>query len=155
MAQLASLGPGDRVPVSAPRGPGFPLARAAGRPLWLIGTGSGVAPLKAVVEALLPHRSRYADVHLLYGVRHADELAYTARFGEWAGRGVRVVPVVSQPRPRTWDGPTGRVQDHLPAKIEHPAEAWFFLCGLPEMDREVAAALLQRGVAPDQIFRNY
>ncbi len=154
-AVLLGLARGDRVPVSAPRGPGFPLAQAQGRPLWLIGTGSGVAPLKAVVEALLPERARYADVHLLYGVRQADELAYAQRFGEWAGRGVHVVPVVSQPAPGTWDGPRGRVQDHLPAQIDGAAEAWFFLCGLPEMDREVAATLLQRGVAPDQIFRNY
>lgn len=154
-ALLYGLAAGERVPVSAPRGPGFPLARAEGRPLWLVGTGSGVAPLKAVVEALLPVRSRYADVHLLYGVRYAEELAYAERFGAWAGHGVRVVPVVSQARPGTWDGPKGRVQDHLPPRLEHAALAWFFLCGLPEMDREVTAALLHRGVAPEQIFRNY
>lgn len=154
-AWTAALTREDRVPVSKPRGPGFPLARADGRALWLVGTGSGIAPLRAVLEAVLQDRRKVDEVHVLYGVRKADELAYTHRFGAWAGAGVHVVPVVSRPEPGTWDGPVGRVQDHLPKSFDRPKEAWFFLAGLPEMDREVAAALVARGVGAEQIFRNY
>lgn len=154
-AAVLALTRDDKIAVSAPRGDGFPLARAEGKSLWLVATGSGVAPLRAVIETLLPQRARFADVSLLYGVRHADELAFADRFGQWSGRGVKVIPVVSQPAPGTWEGPVGRVQDHLPARFERPHETWAFLCGLPEMDREVSAALLSRGVGPDQIFRNY
>lgn len=153
-AFVRALGRDDRVPVGPPRGPGFPLARADGRPLWLIGTGSGIAPLRAVVESLIADRHRYGDVHVVYGVRRVDELAWTDRFPAWRAAGVDVVPVVSRPD-GTWDGAVGRVQDHLPAAIPAALHAWFFLAGLPEMDREVHAALLARGVLPEQIFRNY
>jgi NAD(P)H-flavin reductase len=154
-AFVSALTDADRVPVGAPRGPGFPVARAHGRPVWLIGTGSGVAPLRAAVEEIVARRADFADVHLLYGVRRVDELAYTDRFDAWRAAGVDVVPVVSRPDAAAWTGVVGRVQDHLPPSFARPGDAWFFLAGLPEMDREVHAALLARGVSHEQIFRNY
>lgn len=155
VAGLLALGPDDRVSVSGPQGKGFPVDKAKGMSLWLFAVGSGIAPLRAVVEHLLPRRGELHDITLLYGVRDPSELAFPARFGAWAGHGVRVVPVVSQPREGTWDGMIGHVQDHLPKEFDHPATTLAFLCGLPAMDRDVCAQLLQRGVGPTQVFRNW
>jgi NAD(P)H-flavin reductase len=153
---LLALGAGDKVAMSKPQGKGFPIECVErGTALWLFAAGSGIAPLRAVVEALLPKRAELAELVLHYGVRHADELAFTASFGDWAGHGVRVVPTVSKPLPGTWSGKVGRVQDHLPTQFEKPANVVAFVCGLPEMDRDVAAALLARGVGPQQVSRNW
>jgi NAD(P)H-flavin reductase len=153
---LLALGAGDKVAMSRPQGKGFPVDKAVrGTSLWLFAAGSGIAPLRAVVEHLLPKRAELHELVLLYGVRHAGELAFTSMFGDWAGRGVRVVPTVSKPQPGTWDGKLGRVQDHLPKEFEKPANVVAFVCGLPEMDRDVAAALLARGVGPGQVHRNW
>ena len=157
LAALLALSPGDKVHASAPLGRGFPVEQARGRDLWLFGVGSGVAPLKAVVEHVLADRGAYGDVVLFYGVRAVDELCFTERFGAWLGQGVRVVPVVSRPGDgdRAWSGATGHVQDHPPAAFARPDETVAFVCGLPEMEKSVAAALLQRGVGPDRVLRNW
>ncbi|MBI1945411.1 MAG: NAD-binding oxidoreductase [Deltaproteobacteria bacterium] len=159
VAALTALGPEDRVLVGRPQGAGFPLVQAEGRSLFLIGVGSGIAALRSVVEHLLPRRTSFDDVTLLYGVRHHDELAFVERFGDWAGHSIKVVPVVSRPRPDQagagWDGATGYVQHHLPRSFAKPSRVCVFLCGLPEMEKAVAAALLERGVGPDQVHRNW
>ena len=157
LARILSLSPGEKVQASAPLGRGFPVEQARGRDVWLFGVGSGVAPLKAVVEHILEHRSAYGEVVLLYGVRTADELCFTGRFGAWLGQGVRVVPVVSRPGDgaRAWSGATGHVQDHLPLSFSRPDDTVALVCGLPEMEKSVAAALLQRGVGPDRVLRNW
>lgn len=154
---LLALGPDDRVQMGRPQGKGFPLEQARGKHLWLVAVGSGIAPLRAVIEHLLPRRSEVLDVTLLYGVRDPAELAFTARFGAWAGCGVRVIPVVSRPPPDgvAWDGRTGHVQDHLPKELADPERTVAFVCGLPAMERDVGAQLLARGVGPEQVFRNW
>ncbi len=149
------LGPGDRVQMGRPQGKGFPVDKAAGKELWLFAVGSGVAPLRAVIEHVLPRRNDIGPITLLYGVRDPDELVFTQRYGDWAGHGVRVVPTVSRPKSGGWDGRTGYVQEHLPKAFERPEAVVAFVCGLPEMDRDVSAALLARGVGPEQVFRNW
>jgi NAD(P)H-flavin reductase len=155
IARILSLQPGERVRASAPLGRGFPLDHARGRDVWMFAVGSGIAPLKAVVERILEERTAFGEVVLHYGVRHVDELAFRARFGAWVGQGVRVVPVVSRPGPERWDGLTGHVQDHLPATFARADHLIAFVCGLPEMEKAVAAALLARGVGPERVLRNW
>ncbi len=154
VAPLCALGADDRVLVGRAQGEGFPLAKAEGRPLHLIGVGSGIAALRSVIEHLLPRRTAFGDITLLYGVRHQGELAFTERFGAWAGHGIKVVPVLSRPT-EGWDGASGYVQEHLPRSFVKPARHCVFVCGLPEMEKAVGAALLERGVGPDQVYRNW
>ena len=152
---LLGLSSGDKVGIGLAQGKGFPLDTLAGRPLWLFATGSGIAPLRAVIECILTRRSAYGDVTLLYGVRHASDLAFQDRFGTWVGHGIQVLPVVSRPLPDTWDGRVGHVQDHLPRSFSHPEQAVVFVCGVPEMETQLSLALLERGVGAHQIFRNW
>src|SRR5262245_973887 len=47
---LGDLRVGERIDVDGPSGHGYPLAHHAGRDLVLLGAGSGIAPLRAVVQ---------------------------------------------------------------------------------------------------------
>ncbi|MDP2340654.1 MAG: hypothetical protein Q8O67_06840 [Deltaproteobacteria bacterium] len=155
LVQLLALQKGERIAVGNAQGKGFPVDVARGHDLWLFGVGSGIGPLKAVLDVVLEERTAFKDVVVVYGVRDAAELAFRDRFGAWAGHSVRVVPVVSGPSSGAWDGKTGYVQQQLPAKFEKPAQVVAFVCGLPEMEKAVGQHLLERGVGPDQVFRNW
>ena len=150
---LAALVPGDVVRCSGALGRGYPLERARGKSLWLVGVGSGVAPLRSVIEAVLLSRRDFQDVHLAYGVRHEEELVFTDSFARWEAHDVDVLPIVSQPR--GWAGATGYVQQHIPASFERPGDVVAFVCGTPAMDRDVGYTLAARGVSPEQTFRNW
>ncbi|HEY4221102.1 MAG TPA: NAD-binding oxidoreductase [Myxococcota bacterium] len=157
VAPLLALGSGDKIQMGAPQGKGFPIDAAHGKALLLFAVGSGIAPIRAVIEHLLPRRGEIGEITLFYGVRDPSELCFTARFGTWAGHGVGVLPIVSRAAhgAGAWDGRRGRVQDHLPKELASPERVVAFVCGLPEMDRDVAGALLARGVGPEQVFRNW
>ena len=157
LAQLVGLKSGDRVHMSACLGNGYNMEALRGRHVWLVGVGSGIAPLRSCLEVMLDERMAYQDITLLYGVRDPTELVFQARFGQWAGLGVRVVPVVSGAHVADgdWAGARGHVQNHLPASLPHPDHTVAVVCGLPEMEKAVAAALLERGVGPDRVLRNW
>jgi NAD(P)H-flavin reductase len=154
-AALGSLSPGDTIMLGRAEGRGYPVAALTGHDVWLVATGTGVAPLRSLIETMVCDRSRFADLTLLYGVQTPDDLAFSERFSSWVGQSLRVVPIVSRPDGTGWGGAVGYVQDHLPATLAHPERTRVVVCGLPEMDRIVTARLLELGVGPDRVHRNW
>lgn len=157
LAQVMGLKSGDRVQMSACMGDGYDMAALRGRHVWLVGVGSGISPLHSCLETMLEDRMAYLDITLLYGVRDPADFAFRPRFGAWAGLGVHVLPVVSGAHVSedAWAGARGHVQNQLPPSLPHPDNTVAVVCGLPEMEKAVAAALLQRGVGPDRVLRNW
>ncbi|HKB28898.1 MAG TPA: FAD-binding oxidoreductase, partial [Candidatus Limnocylindrales bacterium] len=77
---------GDRLEVRGPIGGYFVWEAALGGPLFLIGGGSGVVPLMAMVR----HRARAGmtiPTRLLFSSRGPDEIIYGAELDELAGAG--------------------------------------------------------------------
>jgi sulfhydrogenase subunit gamma (sulfur reductase) len=146
---LCRLVPGERVLISTPEGPGFPVERHAGHDLLLVAAGSGIGPVRAVLQHIVRHHDGARGVRLIYGQRDPDEFAYTT---ELDSSGARVERVVSGPDP-TWTGLRGRIQHVL---RQHPAApgSVAYLCGMEEMVAEVTPLLVAQGVPPDEIFTN-
>jgi CDP-4-dehydro-6-deoxyglucose reductase len=149
---LSRLGPGATVQVSLPEGPGFPLARAEGRPLLLVGTGTGFAPLRATLEALRPQRARFGPVTAVWGTHGPTELHWHQSFPLWAQAGIDFRPTVTTPS-AGWQGRVGRVHAHL-SGLE-ARELLVFACGQRAMVEELKTQLAMRGVGPDAVLQNF
>ncbi len=111
------------------------LREDTGRPILMVGGGTGFAPLQSMLEALLEKESD-RPVYLYVGARrrnglYRDELA--RRFAA-ASRNIRYVPVLSDATPAcAWTGRTGLV--HQAALADLPDLNGFeaYVCGAPEM----------------------
>lgn len=128
--------------------------RKGDNPIVCVGGGSGLAPLKCILEQAL-RQDCARPVTLLYGARTQadlfclDELAEIGR--RWAGT-FRFLPVLSaEPEGSDWRGARGLVADFL-TRVDGLAEAQAYLCGPPPMVDAAEALLLQHGVATEAIF---
>jgi NAD(P)H-flavin reductase len=148
---IASLTADTALKISEPLGHGFPLEQVGTRPLWLLGTGSGLAPLRAVVRALLNKHERPAKVTLLYGARNEVHVPFANEFSDWEKRGIDVRLTFSQPPPG-WKGLRGYVQAHV-SDIGRD-DGVVFLCGQKHMVEEAGRMLALVGVGKERIFLN-
>lgn len=143
---------GVAVTVSGVMGPGFPLGAASGHNLLLVATGTGIAPIRSVIQCVLHRRAEYGRVQLVYGVRTEAELAFASELTAWADAGIELHITLSTKQPG-WAGEVGRVQQRLaPLELD---DTFAFLCGQPTMESEVSEILVKRGLDPSRIFINH
>ncbi len=147
----ARLQPGDPLEVELPLG-AFRYHAEDYRQLAMVATGTGIAPIKAMLEALLDDPD-CPPVSLYWGVRTQADLYLADAIAGWEGRlyDFRFVPVLS----RAGDGWTGR-RGHVQQAVldDHPdlSEHSIYLCGSPAMIGEAKAAFLARGASPGHLY---
>ncbi len=156
-AAIAAAAPGATLGVSAPFGDGFPVEEAVGHDVLLFAAGSGIAPIRALVQHVLADRASFRLVTLFYGQRHGSDFAYCAEHATWERGGVRVVLCPSQ-ADEAWTGVRGRVQEVARSMAfggASPERTVAFVCGMTAMVDDVRATLSHAGIAPERVHLNF
>mmetsp|Transcript_8892 Transcript_8892/g.25396 ORF Transcript_8892/g.25396 Transcript_8892/m.25396 type:complete len:288 (-) Transcript_8892:192-1055(-) len=158
---LVDAKPGDELMMSGAMGKGFKVQEALSnddsiKNVLLVCAGTGVAPLRAVIESgVLGLGEGGRTCSLYFGARNSEGMPYQDKFSEWEAAGVRVVPVLSKPED-SWAGATGYVQKALAADgVSDPESTVALLCGMKEMAEEVTAHLTSEGVPAERILLNF
>jgi ferredoxin--NADP+ reductase len=162
--RLARLQAGDRLYVADNPSGFLVLAEVpAAEDLWLVATGTGIAPFLSILRTDAPW-SRYRRVILVHAARRASELVYRDMLLELQSsrKQFRYVSFVS--RETHPESLAGRIPDAIrDGRLEAmaqpiaPERSQFMLCGNPQMLKDVAAELGARGLrknrrrAPGQI----
>jgi CDP-4-dehydro-6-deoxyglucose reductase len=130
------------------RGPlGSFVLRESERPLVFLATGTGIAPVKAIVERLQEVGSP-RPVRLYFGARTEDALYWKP--ADWPAHW-SFVPVLSR-ADETWAGRTGYVQDALVADVPDLSGADLYACGSDDMVRDARHRLPGAGLDPRRFF---
>jgi ferredoxin/flavodoxin---NADP+ reductase len=151
---LWQLEPGASIDVSSKAAGGFTLKKCPDAPtMWLMGTGTGLAPYIAMLRR--PDIwQRYEKIILLHGIRHVADQAYQeeiASYSEkWGSRFV-FVPVISREQsPGALFGRMtnclvdGSLENITQAKLT--TESCVMMCGNPDMLDEMEKLLEERGL---------
>ena len=146
------LRPGDQIELRGPVGGYFVWEPAQGGPLLLVGGGSGVAPLMAMIRLRAAVGSD-ADTRLLVSSRSWDDVIYRAELERLAGGGLTVVHTLTASRPPGWEGYARRVDAAMLAEVgPSPAEQpRVYVCGPTPFVEAVAEALVTLGHEPARI----
>ncbi len=134
------LTPGEEVIVEGPYGSSWLRDKHAG-PIVAVAGGSGLAPIKAIVETALSQGMRQ-PIHLYFGARDERDIYLEAQFRALAARheNLRYTPVLSQPS-RSTARRVGLVHEVVAGDLADLDGAKAYLAGPPPMV-EAATALL-------------
>jgi ferredoxin-NADP reductase len=145
---------GDKLELRGPIGGYFAWDIQDGGPLFLVGGGSGVVPLMAMIR----HRAAVgSDVpaRLLYSSRSYEEIIYREELERRAARdgSLEVIHTLTRSRPEGWIGYDRRVDAEMLAEVawspdEHPL---VFVCGPTPFVEEVGNALVNLGHSPARV----
>ena len=147
--RLATLKAGDALYVAS-NSAGFLVLREVpdAETLWLVATGTGLAPFLSILRTPTPWQ-RFRNVVLVHAVRYASELTYKEVI---RGTAARYVTFVSR------EAAPGSLPGRIPAAIADgrleqavglpltPQSSHVMLCGNPQMLRDATAALTARGM---------
>jgi len=117
----------------------------------LVATGSGLAPLRALLEEELTSREG-ARLGLLFGCRTEDDILWRDELSAWqeAHQRLRVAITLSRPGPG-WSERVGYVQRHVQELVREIEPELVLVCGLSPMADDVESALRELGVPDDAI----
>jgi NAD(P)H-flavin reductase/hemoglobin-like flavoprotein len=139
-ALVRRLRPGDMVRLAAPMG-GMVLDRKSTRDVVFVAGGTGLAPVKALVEELTRYnRTRW--VHVFFGAKHRDDLYDLGELNKLAARypWLSLVPACSEDE--TFSGEQGNISDVV-ARYGPWSEHDFFVAGSGRMVRATLRTLAE------------
>ena len=148
--RLAPLAPGDTLYVASNPAGFLVLSEVPdAQTLWLLCTGTGIAPFLSILRTDAAWR-RYRNVVLVHAVRHASELVYRET--------IESLPKLKYLKMVSREAAPGALAGRIPAAVRDgrleaaaglalSAEtSQVMLCGNPAMLKDAAAALLERGM---------
>jgi ferredoxin-NADP reductase len=136
---------GDELEIRGPVGGYFVWDPDHPGPVLLVGGGSGVVPLMAMIR----QRDRIPTT-LLYSARTLEDVIYRGELERVRGDGLDVVFTLTRSQPEGWTGHSRRVDAELLAEVGPSPDRrpLSFVCGPTPFVEAVALALVELGHDP-------
>ena len=145
---------GDMLELRGPVGGWFVWEAEDGGPLLLVGGGSGVAPLMAMIR----HRAAVGSgvaTRLLYSSRSYEEIIYREELDSLSAgdEALEVFHTLTRSRPEGWTGYDRRIDAGMLAEVSWPPDESprVFVCGPTPFVEAAATALVGLGHDPARI----
>lgn len=134
---------GDEVMLRGPQGK-FVLPEDTDTNLFLICTGTGIAPFRSMLHYIDKHNIETGNIHLLYGTRTKDDLLYPDEMRELEEKidKFNYYPTLSR---EEWEGHKGYVHAIYEKLCKDKPEAKFMLCGWKDMVDEAKKRIEEMG----------
>lgn len=122
----------------------FILPGTIDRDLFLICTGTGIAPFRSMVHHLFEQGVPVKNIHLVFGCRHQEDLLYydELKLLEQKFPSFHYHPVLSRGE---WNGHRGYVHPVYTSLCKERQEAFFYLCGWKNMVDEARQHIMELG----------
>jgi len=132
----------------------FFLREDSDKPIVLLASGTGFAPIKAIIERI-QHLGLTRPVKLYWGCRSKADLY----LHDWAQQAaatmttLEYIPVLSEPQPEdAWTGRTGFVHEAVMADLADLSGHQVYACGAPIMVESAHRDFVARCGLPDDEF---
>lgn len=142
---------GDRFFMRGPYGNGFDVDNYKGKQIVVIAGGTGLSPVKGVVDYFADHREEANGMTLIAGFKSPDDVLFREDFNNWNQK-ISVIQTVDGAS-EGYEGPVGMVTKYIPdLEISDPENIVFITVGPPIMIKFVVAEILKHGIAEENIW---
>ena len=129
----------------------FTLPEQMDKDIFLICTGTGIAPFRSMVNFIFLQKKPIINIHLIFGCRKQEDLLYYDELKELEQKlpGFHNHPTLSREH---WEGNFGYVHPIYQGLCKNRQEAQFYLCGWKHMIDEAKKHILEMGYDKKAIF---
>lgn len=142
---------GDSLFMRGPYGNGFDVDNYKGKEVVIIAGGTGLSPVKGVVDYFADNLDEAVSTTLVAGFKSPSDVLFRKDFENWSKK-INVIQTVDN-APEDYKGHIGMVTKYIPnIPIENIENTAFITVGPPVMIRFVVAEILKRGVKESNIW---
>ena len=150
---IFGLQPGDTLFMRGPYGNPFPIDRFKGKDLLVICGGTGMAPVKTLLNHFYDHPDEAKSVHLIAGFKDINCVLFTDELEKFKGK-FHVIPTLDNSSAPGFE--TGMVTAHIgKIPISEFEDYNVVIVGPPVMMRFAALECMKNGVPEEKIWVSF
>jgi len=148
--KITNLKKESPVEIRGPYGNGFPIESWRKKNIIMVAGGTGIVPIKALMDYLSKNSYKFGEIQLLYGARFPEgiffqkELSACEKFSE--------IILTVEKSYKNWQGNIGMVTNLITEKTVFADNSVAILCGPPIMYRFVIEKLKKLGFNNKDIY---
>ncbi len=145
---------GDKLFIRGPYGNGFDVNNYKGKEVVIIAGGTGVSPVRGVVQHFASNPADSLSTTLIAGFKSPSDVLFKADFEAW-DKQINLIKTVDG-APEGYEGPVGMVTKYIPdLKFENIENAVFICVGPPIMIKFTIMEIKKLGVKDEQIWTSF
>lgn len=142
---------GDSLYIRGPYGNGFDVDNYKGKEIVIIAGGTGLSPVRGVVNYFAEHTDEAVSTTLIAGFKSPKDVLFKDDFQAWKEK-INVIQTVDS-APEGYEGPVGMVTKYIPdLKFENIENAIFICVGPPIMIKFTIMEIQKLGVPDESIW---
>lgn len=142
---------GDRFFIRGPYGNGFDIENYKGKELVIVAGGTGLSPVRGVVDYFAHHTEEAISTTLIAGFKSPKDVLFKDDFQFWQQK-IDVIQTVDG-APEGYKGPIGMVTQYIPdLKFDDIANSAFICVGPPIMIKFTVMEIQKLGVPDENIW---
>ena len=154
-SKLDSMQCGDIVGIRGPYGHPFPYEEMKGNDILCVAGGTGIAPLRSLINNIHDERDQFGKVVIIYGSRNEKTIMFRDQFEMWRHRkDFELYMPLSQPD-EGWEGEVGYAGDMFKYIDVSPQNTFGAICGPPVMYASVIDEMRKKGIDYDRIYMSF
>ena len=145
---------GDKLTIEGPLGT-FVLRENSDRPMVMVAGGTGIAPIKAMIEQMIQSGGINRPMSIYWGVRGQQNLYFNDQLEKWAAEheNITYIPVLSDAEEdESWEGRKGYVQGVVIVDYDDMSDVDVYMAGPPMMINAGKSVFARLGLPDSQLF---